>query len=323
MIFAAWYDGAQLTIGIPPEKWAELLAKKSGLLWVDIEAPLEDEIDYLTDIFKFHPLAVEDCVIPFHRPKIDEYDDHLYIIFHAIGMRTEMEVPKSVEILELNIFIGQNYVVTFHEDPIPQVAQIRSRCNIKTNLMNRGPGFLIHGIMDQIVDDMTRQLAYLEDYLDSIEDMVISGSEKSMTELDKFKSLVTEFRKIAGPQRDVVRMLSSNTFAIIEPTQALYFRDILDHLLIVTETVTHIRDGISATVDTYISVVNRQMNNVMKALTVVIAIFLPLQFITGIYGMNFRYMPELNWESGYYLVLALMGLVGIFMALLFRKLRWF
>ncbi|MBL4888746.1 MAG: magnesium/cobalt transporter CorA [Candidatus Lindowbacteria bacterium] len=323
MLHAIWHNGSEIVRDVPLDDWPKILESQEGLLWVDLDNPSGDELDLLSDIFKFHPLAIEDCVLPHQRPKIDDYDSYLFVIFHALSFHSPQSTEKDLDVLELNLFVGPNYVVSMHEDSITQVGRVRSKCIVQPAMMTKGSGFLLHAILDQIVDDMMQFLVILEDKLDEIENMIMLADEDSINELYTFKELISKFRKVAGPQRDVVRLLTSEKFAFIDAHQTIYFKDVFDHILNVTETVNHIREVVSKANEQYLSMVSRKMNDVMKVLTVVLTIFLPLQLIAAIYGMNFKNMPELDWQYGYFGILFVMSLVAIGMAALFRRLKWF
>lgn len=327
MIHSFHFDGAAVRQNVSREEWKDILAGGKGLLWVDLDAPTEDEIDVLTEIFDFHTLSIEDCILPNHRPKLDDYDRYLYIIFHALDLRRPVRDAESLDILELNIYIGANYLVTFHEDPIPIMNQLRARCSAQPSLLGKGPDFLLHLLMDNIVDEMTRILDRIEDRLDAIENQILADAEGALAEINEFKGLVSKFRKIAGPHRDVVRLLMSQTFSFIDTHRVIYFKDIHDHLIAINETATMLREVIASTMDTYLSMVSKNLNVVMKFLTICTVIFMPLNLIAGIGGMSeFSMMisPE-SWENPwpwlipYTLMLVVLTLLGFGTYYLLKK----
>lgn len=323
MIHAFWCEDSRLRSHVPQSEWRSLLDSGKGLLWVDMEAATEDEMDLLSDLFQFHSLSIEDCIFPNHRPKIDEYGSYLFIVFHAMALRNSMATAENLEILELNIYLGSNYLVTFHEDPIVVINQIRTKCSMNSGLMAKGPDALLHHIMDSIVDDLTRLLDKVEDKLDIIEDAILADEEGALLAINEFKGLLSKFRKVAGPQRDVVRMLMSQELAFISDHRVIYFKDIHDHLISINENANMLREVISSTMDSYLSMVQKKMNNIMKVLTVVTIVMMPLNLIASIYGMNFKHMPELSMPHGYLLILLLMHAIAATLILYFRKIKWF
>ncbi|MEK8023153.1 MAG: magnesium/cobalt transporter CorA [Candidatus Hydrogenedentota bacterium] len=323
MIHSYWWDGSKVHQNIPPAEWKSIIDGDKGLLWIDMEDPIEDEIDYLSDIFDFHTLSIEDCILPVHRPKIDDFDDYIFVIFHAMAVKNTLTRAEDLDILELNLYIGAHYIVSFHEDVIPLMNHVRSRCSMQPSLMTKGSDFLLHLLMDSVVDETTHILQRLEEKLDVIEDNILADKEGSIAEINEFKSIVSKVRKIVVPQLDVVRLLMNKSFSFISDHQVIYFRDIYDHLMTVNDTTHLFREVIASTLDSYLSMLSKKLNDVMKVLTVMTIIFMPLNLIASIYGMNFDVMPELRWEQGYYMVLLVMATIVLAQVWLFRKLKWF
>jgi magnesium transporter len=323
MIHAFWCEDSQIRLNVPSTEWHSLMESGKGLLWVDMDAPTEDEIDLLSDVFRFHTLSIEDCIFPNHRPKIDDYGSYIFVIFHAMALKAALATAENLEILELNIYVGRNYLVTFHEDPIVLVNQIRTKCSMNPSLMSKGSDALLHLIMDSVVDDLTRLLDKLEDKLDVTEDKILADEEGALMEINEFKGLLSKFRKVSGPQRDVVRMLMSQDFAFISDHRVIYFKDIHDHLVSINENANLLREVIASTMESYLSMVQKKMNDIMKVLTVATVILMPLNLVAGIYGMNFKHMPELQWPYGYYFTLLLMVAIVVSLVLYFKKVKWF
>lgn len=329
MIHSLYHDGATLHQDVPPDEWPAILRSGRGLLWVDLDDPNEKEIDVLTDIFNFHQLTVEDCIFPNHRPKLDDYDDYLFIIFHAMQLQSGTVNADNLNILELQFYLGNRYLVTFHEDPILLLNQTRTRCQMQPGLLAKGSDFLLHILMDGVVDEMTRILDRLEDKLDALEDRILADEEGSLAELNEFKAVTSKFRKFSGPYRDVVRILMSQSFDFISDRRAIYFKDIHDHLVSINETANLFREIMSSTLDSYLSMVQKKMNDIMKILTVLTAIFMPLNLLAGIGGMSEWSMmtnPEnpmkIWWVVSYMIFFLIMcGIGGILLVIMHRK-KW-
>lgn len=322
MLTSFHHDGAKVRQGIPSSEWKSILDSGKGLLWVDMEDPTEEEVDFLADIFDFHSLSIEDCIFPLDRPKIDDYDNYLFITFHAMNATGTLTRTEDLKILELNIYIGANYVVTFHDEPIPVLNQLRSKCSMQSSLLTRGADFLLHLVMDNVVDEMTRILGRLEDRLDVIEDNVIADREGALEEINEFKNVVSKFRKVSGPHRDVVGLLMNKSFSFISDHQVIYFKDVHDHLVNNHDTTNLLREMIVNSLDSYMSVLSKKTNVVIKVLTIATVIFMPLNLIASLYGMNFSTMPGLDSAFGFYYVLAAMLISAFFLIWLLRRIRW-
>lgn len=322
MLHSFWWDGVKVRQNIPSTEWKEYIDSGKGLLWVDMDNPTEAEVDLLADVFDFHSLSIEDCIFPVDRPKVDDYENYLFIIFHGMNVKGALESADDLEILELNIYIGANYVVTFHEDPLPLLNQLRSKCSMQASLLTRGPDFLLHLIMDNVVDEMTRILGRLDDKMDVLEDSITADDEGALVEINKFKNIISKYRKISGPHRDVIGMLMNKSFSFISDHQVIYFKDIQDHLVNIHDTTNRFREMIANSLESYHSMLSKKTNIVMKVLTIVTVTFAPLNLIASIYGMNFASMPGLGWEYGFYVVIASMLVIMIVLIWLLRKIRW-
>ncbi|PIU46513.1 MAG: magnesium and cobalt transport protein CorA [Candidatus Hydrogenedentes bacterium CG07_land_8_20_14_0_80_42_17] len=323
MLQVFWSDSSGVKQQIPSEEWKALLLDPKGLLWVDIENPTEDELDLLSDVYEFHPLSIEDCIFPNHRPKIDDYEEYLFVIFHSMAIKGDVYSQENLDILELNIYLGPNYIVTVHEDPIPVIRQVKTKCSMNNSLLCKGTDFLLHLIIDTVVDDETRIFDRIEDKLDEIEDEIIADKGGALEKINEFKGLLSKFRKVSGPQRDVIRMMMSHSFSFISTHQVIYFKDIHDHLISINENTTLMKEMIASMMESYYSMISKKLNDVMKILTVVTIIFLPLNLITGFYGMNLQYLPpESQWEYSNVFIILFMLLIAVTLVLFFRKKKW-
>lgn len=287
--------------------------------WVDFNEPTEDEIRHLSETFHFHPLAIEDCVQRLQRPKLDYYENHTFYISHIVR-DVEGELVKG----ELNFFVGENFIVTFHQMPTPEVDQVLNNLLSQDNRAKWNSLVVFHQILDNIVDNYFPLIYKIEEALDKIEDNTENKSMNDlMSELYDSRRMLLNLRHTIDPMRDLLyRMLNSNRLSgIVEKKE--YFSDIYDHLLKLSEMVTANREVTADIRDSYLSLNSHQTNNVMKFLTIMTSIFAPLTLIAGIYGMNFENMPELTWKYGYFIIVGLMGIIGVSMYLWFRKKGWF
>jgi magnesium transporter len=267
-----------------------LLAQPHGLLWVDFSqepAPVGETI--LRDIFQFHPLAVDDALTEAHVPKVDDWQDYLYVVLRAfVYVKENEEGEEETLIPELDIFISRQFVVTYHERPITAVDRVWGSCQRDPRLLNNGPDHLLYRLADEIINDAITVVEELQEDLDQLEDIIFdSPSPETAERIFHLKRNILRLRRVIAPQREVLNKLARNDYAVIDPRDRIYFRDSYDHLMRLYELIDNLRDLTASVLDTYLSVVNNNMNNVMKTLAVFTALFLPLTFITGFFGMNF------------------------------------
>ena len=284
--------------------------------WVDFFQPSEEEIRYLDEFFHFHPLAIEDCVDDFNqRPKIDHYENYQFIIIHALRQH-------DFRPIELDLFVGDKWLVSFHKEEINELSEVREHlCN--TPSLQRSPFFLMHKLIDTMVDEYFPPIYELETKLNAIEDNTKKESiAELIDQLFDLRNDLSKCRRTILPMRDLLyRMINSERLSYLKE-QHLYFNDVHDHLLKLAEMLETYRDFSSDIRDNYLSVNSNNLNTTMMTLTVITTIFMPLTFIAGVYGMNFEYMPELSWRYGYFLVLGLMLLIALMMFRLFVKKGW-
>ncbi|MFW6102346.1 MAG: magnesium/cobalt transporter CorA [Chloroflexota bacterium] len=323
MIKCAFYlspDG-ELLDHLAPEKIRDFLATGEGLLWLDIEDVTNEDAELLSNVFRFHPLAVEDCVSKnIHPPKIDEFEDYLFIIVHGINYHTESDV---VETTELAIFLGKNYMVTSHDVPMLSVSSMLDRIRKDERLMRRGVDFLAHDIIDALVDNIMPTIEEMDEKNDQLEDEALHEPKRgTLMSIMQLKRSILALTRVILPQREIVNRLSRGEYALISERAQIYYRNIYDHLVRIEMLILGLRDMTESVLNTYLSSVSNRMNEVMKVLTLIATIFIPLTFIAGIYGMNFANMPELGWRYGYFGILIVMAVLGISLVVYFRRRKW-
>lgn len=297
------------------------LQKDDSLVWVELENPSKDELSFIKDTFKLHPLTVEDCVNTNARPKIDQFPSYLFLILHAAGYHTATLKAKT---LELNICVGKNFLLTIHMDPIPSLKNAWERAAKNVGLMCSGADNLLYQVVDSLVDNYFPVIDMLDSRVDKVENEVFGDPEEStLKQIFSIKNDVLFLRRIIAPQRETLNLLAKGDHSFINPSIGIYFRDITDNLTFLLDTIDTYRDTISSALDAYLSSITNKTNEIMKTLTVIATIMMPLTLITGVYGMNFKFMPELGWKFGYFGVYALMAMVALGMLVYFRKNKWF
>lgn len=284
--------------------------------WVDFDSPDEQESLLLDNHFLFHPLAIEDCLHLLQRPKLDHYENFHFLVLHAMN-------DKTLETEEVDLFIGANFLVTYHNKSLPEIEGAWKKC-AQPHLCARGHIYGAYLLIDKLVDQYFPGVQSLEDQVDEIEGNTAGESvDQLMQQIYEVRSKLLKLRKTITPMRDLLyRVLNSEKIAGLKEQHA-YYTDIYDHLLKLTEMMESIRDMTADMRDNYISINSNRMNQIMKTLTVITTIFMPLTFIAGIYGMNFTFMPELNWPFGYFAVVGLMALIGMGMYIWFVRKGWF
>lgn len=300
----------------------ELLKDLSAVIWVDMESPTEEDERVLLDVFKFHPLTVEDCRENRHYPKIEEFEDYIYFIVHGVRAETS---PERFNTIELDGFLGPNYVITYHHDMFRSINNVKQLLHTTPVACQRGPAFLLHQILDQVVDFYSPVLDDFDDRIDRLEDDIFKLKQPNneiLSEIMDLKRSVLRLRRISVKQMDVLHRMSRGEFSLITEEMRPFYRDVHDHLVRVVDLAESYRDLISGSLEAYLSVVSNRLNEIMKVLTIFSAIMLPLTFIAGVYGMNFENMPELHSRYGYYTVWAIMLLVAIGMLLFFKRRGW-
>ncbi|WP_456279132.1 magnesium/cobalt transporter CorA [Bacillus sp. AK128] len=286
-------------------------------MWLDLTDPTDEEIKILSNVFAFHPLAIEDCINhTIQRPKLDYFHDHSFFIVHAL----KEDLRKD----ELSIFIGENYIVSFHYSDLQEVNQVWNRLIATSNISDWDHYYIFHQLLDKVVDNYFPILYQLEDSLDVLgEKKRQDKNEKQLDLLFEIKSKLISVRHTINPMRDLLyRVLNSQHLDRITERKE-YFSDIYDHLLKLSEMVDSNREMTNDLRDSYLSVTAHHQNQIMQTLTVITTIFMPLTFIAGIYGMNFENMPELRWDAGYFMVLGTMAIIGFSMYLWFKRRGWF
>jgi magnesium transporter len=282
--------------------------------WVDFESPTEDEALLLSTHFHFHPLAIEDCLHLLQRPKLDYYEGYDFFVLHTLNQKTL--APE-----ELDIFLGHNFIVSFHSLQSLEVEMVRQRLYSDESSLDKGSKYVFYQLMDKIVDEYFPSIYQIEDNLNELETK--EAEDNLIEEVYGIRSQLLKLRRTVFPMRELMYRILNSERVIIPKDDRVYFMDIYDHLLKLSEMIESNREMTSDIRDSYISINSNRMNEIMKTLTVMTSVFIPLTFIASIYGMNFENMPELSYRYGYYVVLTVMFIVGSFMIIWLWRKGWF
>jgi magnesium transporter len=297
-----------------------------GLLWIDLAAEPDENCRALfRDPFDFHPLAIADALEETHVPKVDDWGRYLTVTLHAVKFDPGGEEP--VDTLELDVFLGPNYVVTYHRQPIAALDEVGALVQRDERRLQQGPARLLYLLIDELIADYMPVIEQIDEKVDRIEDEIFDDPKPTILErMFTLKRGLLLLRRILAPQREVINKLARGDFAIIGSGDRIFFRDVYDHVVRLYDITEGMRDLVSGALDTYLSVVNNRMNDVMKTLTMITTLFLPISFLVGFFGTNFfRPVAPLGaWTSltAFGIMFVLMALVPILMYLWMRRRRW-
>ncbi len=280
--------GGRIDVHEGPE-W--VAAPPEGVLrWIDLTGQDAPQLELLGQKFDFHPLALEDCAHLDQRPKLEEYRDHLFLVTQ--GFSCAGEKVADLELLELHSFLSERYLVTVHATPIAALDVVWKRASVDAGLVSRGLDFLYYLIADGVVDDTFPILDRISDELETLEEDVLQrAARRSLHRIFQLKHHLVEMRRVLSPQRDVLGLLAKRVDPRVSERTAIYFRDVYDHLTRIIESIEANRDLLGNALEAYLSSVSNRTNEIMKYLTVMSAVFLPLAFIVGFFGQNFDNFP--------------------------------
>jgi magnesium transporter len=313
------------------------LAGPRNVVWLDIAAPADEDAALLRDVFKFHPLAIEDAVRAHERPKVDAYgptdggsrdggrdrahDTYYFLVFYAACYHAEAD---SIEIHAVNLFIGPNYLVTAHAEEVTEIAEVMALWRAPGSPLSDQIGALVHALLDALVDNYFPLMDQIAERVEDLEDAIFAHfSNESIQTIFGLKKDLLNLRRVVAPERDVLNVLLRRQLPIFKPDEIVYLQDVYDHIVRVTDNVDTYRDLLSSALDSYLSLQSNNLNQVMKLLTMTSIVLMTNALIAGTYGMNFRFMPELGWRFGYVWALSLMVLATAALVIYFRRKNWF
>lgn len=305
-----------------PAELPKLIEDPNVIFWVDLcgRDPAHDTL--LTEVFKIHPLVLEDMFLDAPQPKIEDFGDYLYLVVH--GLDRNAEQPDNIETIELDLVIGPRFILTHHPTTLRSTDTVEAEIKRSAKLFAKGPSFVAHAILDHLSDHYKPLMERFDDEIELLEGRVLKDADASsvVAEIFEVKRSLAKIRRVASHQRDVVQRLARGEFDLIEESALPFYRDVADHFVRVTDLADTYRDLLGSILDMYMSVQGQKLNEIMKVLTLMSTIMLPMTFIAGIYGMNFDVMPELHHKYGYPGAIALMAVVAIGLRVWFKKRRW-
>lgn len=296
-----------------------VLDDQHAVLWLDIQDPSPQDMEFLKTNFGFHELALEDVMLPHQRPKLDQYDHSYFIVFYSLEMKPEGGIQPS----ELDLFVGENYMVAVHHSPLREIDEGLQRWDTNNEKLGRGVGPLLYSILDSLVDSYFDVADEIAERVVGLEESVLrTAGPETLQGVFALKKQLLTVRRILGPERDTLNTLMRQDLPILDHRTLVYLRDVYDHLVRVTDTVDIHSDLLSSALDVHLSAISNRLNQIMKTLTSVTIILMSMALVTGIYGMNFQNMPELSWRYGYGYALTLMGVIGAALFAFLRRKGW-
>ena len=322
MITTVCLDSAEkkFTKDFPAADISEYCLSERNVVWADVSDPTGQDFIDLAEEFNFHPLSIEDCQKAHQRPKVEEYPGYYFMVLYE----AELVGPDDdLELREVNIFLGKNYIVTVHSRPIRAIETARRLWGEWTDRQGHGAGLLAYLLADAIVDDYMPLLDVVSDRMDNLEDDIFGDFQPdAIQEIFRVKKQLLFLRRTVAPLRDVFNTMLRREQPIFPRETHVYFQDVFDHIIRVADTIDTLRDMLGSTMDAYLSIQSNRMNQIMKRLTSISTVLMSATLVAGIYGMNFVYMPELQWRFGYVGALAAMLAVGLGLYFYLRKVKW-
>jgi magnesium transporter len=322
-----WTQEGSVQENLPLEKIKALLSSPGHLVWVDIfDAEYEDSLAVLKDIFSFHPLAIDDALEETHIPKIDDWEDYLVLVFQAIDLKQQQKIPDLLT-QEVDLFIGKNFILTYRDAQNETIDRVWDRSIKNDRLIGRGSAHLLYLLLDETASDYIIKTDQIALVINDIEDQLFDNPDSSLlAQIFTLKRSILNLRQSINPQREVLNKLARGDYPILGEHSNMYFRDVYDHFFRLFDIAENLQDLTSNTLEIFLSTINNRMNGIMKTLTVITTLFMPISFLAGFFGMNF-FAPDKNftwWTSTPVLVFVIAAsvLFPLSMLVYFYKKGW-
>lgn len=306
---------------IDPASIEQYVTRKDTFMWLDIQKPTYKDMDFLERYFNIHPLTIEDVMTTIQRPKIDKYIGFLFIVLHAASLAPHKDKTTS---LELDIFLSEKFIITCHLKHIKSLDTVRERIMKNPAIMTEGHANLFYNIADALVDNYFPILEKLDTDINHTEELILKDhSIQNVTTIMNMKEIVLMLRRFIAPQREIINSVVRGDYApIISSELSVYFRDISDILVRIYDSLESYGEVLTSLLQAYTFVASNRLNDIMKVLTIISTIMMPLTLISSIYGMNFKHMPEIEWKYGYFFAIFIMISIGCGMLAFFKYKKW-
>ncbi len=290
---------------------------KSPGTWIDLTAPSAAELEKIRKVFGIHPLIIEDMSKSLTRPKLESFPNYDFIVLYGVSSE------KKIKVRELDFIVGKNFVISSHLEGVASFEELKKTPEIVSGLMKKGTDFLLHRLIDMEIDNYAPAISSIDGELEELEKKAVKNPKPELlTRLFDLKRQLLGVRKVSNPERDVLSQLAKRDYRFISQEAEAYFRDVYDHIIRLNDQIENYREIISSILEVHLSVTSNRLNEIMKVLTIITTVLMPVTAVAGIYGMNFRNMPELGWHYGYYMALGLMLLISLAMVFYLKKRNW-
>jgi magnesium transporter len=314
----AWLADDQAVREVDPAEAVKAAAAGTGTVWIDFDCEERGSLERLVEPLHIHPLAIEDMVLEVNRPKFDDYGAYLYVVVHS----ARWEANDRPTLRELDMVVGEHYLITYHDGQTRSIASAHELLERRPDLLTRGPGHLLHFLLDLLVDNYLPIMDQLADEIDQLEHMIFRAPDRAVhTRILRLKRGMASLRRIVGPQRDTVLALTRDEFRVIPAEIRPYLRDVYDRLARVNDLLDSFRDEVAGLLDLNVSIVSNRLNQVIKVLTVIATLGLPLTVVTSYYGMNFKFAAY-EWKYGELYVLGLLVTLVALTWWILKRRRW-
>jgi magnesium transporter len=316
-----------LRTDLAPGEFQSALQNPASLLWVDFNGESPEVCEPILRSFNFHPLSIDDALQETHSPKLDDWGTYLYIVLNYMQLNGEQGSRWEASVDEVDIFLGANFVITHYDNSIAALDETWVTCNRDLRIVNEGADHLLYKIIDDVVAGYMPIAEQVDQAIDEIEDEVFDRpTPHTLEQLFALKRVLLSMRRILLPQREVLNKLARDDYSLIDPKDRIFFRDIYDHIVRLHDLNESLRDLVGGALDTYLSVINNRMNEVMKTLTIITTLFMPISFVTGFLGMNF-FEPVaqlVGWTSrqAFFVTIGIILLLPVGMFLWMRRRTW-
>ena len=301
-----------------------LTQRKERVFWLDFEQPTAQEIEQMQAIMHFHPLAIEDAVHHSQRPKIDSYETYYFFIFYSLGWGRYAHEPEAgLRMRQIGVFVGPNYLITIHHKHVPEILETMKRWETNREIIGDTVGAVAYAMLDALVDSYFPVIDEISDRAETLEEQIFEHyRDNVISEIFGLKKDLLNLRRVISPSRDVLNIMMRRQMPIFDKETIVYLTDVYDHVVRVTDSIDTYRDLLSSALDGYLSMASNRMNTTMRVLTSSSIILMSMALVAGIYGMNFRYMPELEWPFGYGFAILLMLGIGLVLYFFFKRRGW-
>jgi magnesium transporter len=300
---------------------AGILSQPGTSVWLDTDQRTDEVDRALRDVLKLHPLVIEDLYGDSNTPKVEDWGDYLYVVMH--GVKREQGAKLELGPIEVDLVIGTNWLFTHHTDQFPGKSAVETELRRNPRPLARGPAYVAHALLDKLTDLYIPVAEHVDEVVDAIEKAVIQEPDPALLEsILEMKRAVQWLRRMSVYQRDITQRLSRGEFELIPDASLAFYRDLYDQFVRVTDLTESNREMLGVALQVHFTVTANRTNDAMKALTIISAILLPMTFVAGIYGMNFKHMPELEWRYGYFFALGMMACIALTFYMYFKRKKW-